>query len=76
MATNSSIQMDAYVWLMDLVFPGTSDSKWYDFSGFGITGTGGANYVPWHTFTLTHIDYPDGDLFAKALLNLAGFFSP
>ena len=27
--------------------------------------------VPWRTFTLTHVDYPDGDLFAKVMAVLS-----
>jgi len=29
------------------------------------------NAAPWRTFTLTHVDYPDGDLFAKAMAVLS-----
>ena len=31
----------------------------------------GAGYIPWRTFTLTHVDYPDGDLFAKIMAILS-----
>ena len=34
-----------------------------------VVGHRGADYVAWQTFTLTHIDYPKGDVFAKV-----GFF--
>ena len=35
-----------------------------------VVGHGGADYISWQTFTLTHVDYPKGDLFAKV-----GFFA-
>ena len=34
-----------------------------------VVGDGEADYISWETFTLTHVDYPKGDLFAEV-----GFF--
>ena len=39
--------------------------------GMGMNSHPGAGYIPWRTFTLTHVDYPDGDLFAKVMAILS-----
>merc|ERR1712212_576046 len=72
LSCNLLFEMNLYEWFMDLIFPGSSD-KWYGNLGNWYNFTPGvANYVPWRTFTLTHIDYPVGDLWAKmvAILSL------
>merc|ERR1712029_915418 len=57
-------KMQLYDWFMDLVFPGTNDVKWYNTANWCKDWTPGvgASYVPWRTFTLTHVDYPERDL--------------
>merc|ERR1712029_513798 len=66
-------KMQLYDWFMDLVFPGTNDVKWYNTANWCKDWTPGvgASYVPWRTFTLTHIDYPEGDLMAQTMAILS-----